>query len=334
MDPRVTPTRFGILGTGRITRRLVADLQSTDTVEVTAIASRTPSRATWYAQQYGLARGVEGYQTLLDRDDIDAVYVALPPALHHHWAIAATEAGKHVLCEKPLAMSAAQTREMFDRANRNGVRMLDATAWLHHQRTTAMKAWIDDGSIGQIGHVSASVSFYRPFQSDDHRLDVSLGGGCLLDLGWYVAGCARWATGRLPDRVFATAVDESGVPLRLTVMLWFPGDVTATLSCGYDTATRKWFEVAGTEASIICDDFTRPWEQRATRCWIHDASGSVDAHTFEDHQERSMIARFIGDEDLTPFRDAAIETQTILDAMAKSTTVAAPVDLEESASDR
>ena len=92
-------TRFGIIGTGRITRRLVADLQSTDNVSVTAIASRTDERARWYADQYGVANAVTGYQQLIQRDDVDAVYISLPPSMHAEWSIAAADAGKHVLCE-------------------------------------------------------------------------------------------------------------------------------------------------------------------------------------------------------------------------------------------
>ena len=123
-------------------------------------------------------------------------------------------------------------------------------------------AWIAEGRLGKVGHISAAVSFYQPFQSNDHRLDLELGGGCILDLGWYTCGLARFVTGRNPRAVSADAVWRQGVPQRLTAMLWFDDEVTATVSCGYDTATRKWFEVAGSTASLICDDFTRPWADR------------------------------------------------------------------------
>ena len=127
------PTRVGVIGTGRITRRLVADLQSTDDVSVTAIASRTEDRARWYADQYGIANALTGYQTLLDRDDVDAVYISLPPSLHHQWAVAAADAGKHLLCEKPLALNKKEAVEIQSAAARNKVRWLDATGWLHHE---------------------------------------------------------------------------------------------------------------------------------------------------------------------------------------------------------
>lgn len=308
-------TRFGIIGTGRITRRLVADLQSTDGVEVTAIASRTSERAQWYADQYGIRAAVEGYDTILSRDDVDAVYISLPPSMHHEWTVASAENGKHILCEKPFAVSAKQAESMAAACQSHQVRWLDATGWLHHERTDAFADWLRSDLFGEIGHISAAVSFYQPFQSGDHRLDPTLGGGCRLDLGWYACGLCRFAAGRMPISVVADTVLKQGVDQRLTAMLWFEGDVTATVSCGYDTATRKWFEVAGSSSSLICDDFTRPWADRPHRCWIHDASGKVESHTFQGSQERRMIARLIGSESLEPWQRQAMDTQRILDAI-------------------
>ncbi len=283
--------------------------------------------ARWYADQYGIATAVEGYEALLTRDDVDVVYISLPPSMHAEWSIKAAQRGKHVLCEKPLALSAAEAESISRECQQNHVRWLDATAWLHHERTDAFAAWLQSDRLGKVGHVSAAVSFYQPFQSDDHRLDGSLGGGCLLDLGWYAAGLIRFAVGRLPASVFADAVIGEGVSQRVTAMLWFADNVTATLSCGYDTATRKWFEVAGSAASLVCDDFTRPWADRPHRCWIHDASSKVEQHAFEGSQERRMITRLIADEPLDPWHQQALDTQRILDAMAKSIHTQSPVGI-------
>ncbi len=310
--------RFGVIGTGRITRRLVADLQTTDGVEVTAIASRTSDRAKWYADQYGIATAVAGYDSLLGRDDVDAVYISLPPSLHAQWSIAAAEAGKHVLCEKPLALNAEQARRITDACAEHGVRWLDATGWLHHERTAAFADWLGQKRFGELGHISTAVSFYRPFQSDDHRLDRQLGGGCLLDLAWYCVGLIRFAAGRLPLKVFASAVDLDGVPLRVSALLWYENEMTASISCGYDTATRKWFEIAGSQSSLICDDFTRPWPDRPARCWIHAADGSVEQQQFSGSQERNMISRLVGDESLDSLHQQAIDTHRVLDALQKS----------------
>ncbi len=261
---------------------------------------------------------MEGYEQLLCREDVDAVYISLPPSMHAEWAIAAASHGKHVLCEKPLATSTAEALSIDEACRDNGVRWLDATAWLHHERTAAFADWIGGDRLGRLGHISSAVSFFQPFQSGDHRLDASLGGGCLLDLGWYACGLVRFAAGRLPSTVLADAIVREGVSQRLTAMLWFDDDLTATVSCGYDTATRKWFEVAGSAASLVCDDFTRPWTDRPPRCWIHEASGKVEGNTFEGSQERGMIARFVSDQSLEPWQTRAIDTQRILEALQES----------------
>src|SRR6056297_1193845 len=313
-----TNTRFGLIGTGRITRRLVADLQSTDGCEVTAIASRSLDRATWCGGQYGVATAVAGYADLLKRDDVDAVYISLPPSLHAEWAIAAADAGKQVLCEKPLAMNADEAVRIREACRSAGVRWLCATAWLHHARTAAFRQVLSERRLGDVRHVSASVSFFEPFQTGEHRLQAPLGGGCVLDLAWYAAGLVRFALGATCESVYATSVDRDGVPIRCTAVMRFAGNQSATVSCGYDTATRKWFEIAGTDASLICDDFTRPWADKPARFWIHDASGKVDQSDFDDQQERRMIETLIGDEDLTEYHRQAIDTHRMIDAITAS----------------
>jgi predicted dehydrogenase len=321
-------TRFGVMGTGRITRRLVADLQSTDGVEVTAIASRDANRAKWFADQYGIAAPVTGYETLLAREDVDAVYISLPPSLHTEWTKKAAQQKKHILCEKPLALRVDDVLDLAQSCQDNDVRWLDATAWLHNARTRHFRELLDANRFGTIGHISTGVSFYRPFLSDDHRLSPELGGGALLDLGWYCAGLIRFAAGQLPSRVVAQATFENGVPLRVTAIMNFANGITATVSCGYDTATRKWCEIAGSAASLVCDDFTRPWANKPAGAWIHEASGEVHKLGFEGSQEQAMIARLISDEPLHEYWQQAIDTQQMLDAMAQSIQTETAVTLD------
>ncbi|MDA8697532.1 Gfo/Idh/MocA family oxidoreductase [Rhodopirellula sp.] len=326
-DKTFTPSkrRFGVLGTGRITRRLIADLQSIDEVEVTAIASREISRAKWCADQHGIPAFVQGYENLIQREDVDAIYIALPPSLHYPFAIATAENKKDLLCEKPFALNSAQM-EAIDAAFQKN-RWLDATGWLHHPRTQSFANWLKEGSLGKISHLSAALSFYQPFQSNDHRLQPELGGGCLLDLGWYIFGFTRFFMRQMPRSIYADAIVKEGVTQRVNAMLWFENDVTASISCGYDAATRKWFEVAGSAASLICDDFTRPWHDRPTRCWIHEASGKVQSHSFEGNQEQQMIKNFISGEPLRHLQNQAIDTQRMIDAATLSIESGSKVDL-------
>lgn len=398
-----SPVRFAIMGTGRITRRLIADIQSTPGATVTAIASRSAERARWQADNFGIPHAVAGYDGLLNRDDVDAIYIALPPALHCQWTVAACGAGKHVLCEKPLAVSAGEVQQMLDAATTANVRLLDAAAWLHHDRTNQFRQWLTPDELpprtdaldcevpeeetfapfrmGTLRHVSASVSFRSPFQDGDHRLDAGLGGGCLLDLGWYAAGLIRFAAGRLPVSVYADGIHHGGIVQRVSATMRFTDDLTATLSCGFDTATRKWCEIAGEDSSIVCDDFTRPWPDKPARSWVHEASGKVHSFTAQAsptqssptqsspnqpkpaaestagqssgdpqigatgtepatplcHQERQMIQEFIrrirmGRTDLSERDswDQAMQTQQILDALAKSIAAGEPVVLSPS----
>lgn len=352
-----SPVRFAIMGTGRITRRLIADIQSTPGATVTAIGSRSEERARWQADNFGIPHAISGYQELLTRDDVDAVYIALPPSLHCQWTVAACKAGKHVLCEKPLAVSADEVIAMFDAATSANVRLLDAAAWLHHDRTAQFRGWLqpdedaekpdlldsdtpDDESpapfrLGKLRHLSAAVSFRSPFQDGDHRLDASLGGGCLLDLGWYAAGLIRFAAGRLPISVYADGIQREGIINRVSATMCFSDELTGTLSCGFDTATRKWCEIAGEDASIVCDDFTRPWPDKPARSWVHEASGKVHSFTADAsrsttespicHQEREMIQEFVrriglGQSDPAEREswEQALQTQQILDALARS----------------
>jgi predicted dehydrogenase len=317
----VAELRVGVLGTARIARRIIADMQRVEGLAVVAIGSRSKERASWYAKQYGVAHAVEDYGALLARSDIDAVYIPLPPALHAPWCIAAANAGKHLLCEKPLACSPEEA-DAIDQACRDaGVQWLDATAWLHHPRSQQIIDWVQQQTLGPLRHVSASVSFFEPFQANDHRLMHSLGGGCLLDLGWYTAGLFVAVAGSM-NCLAATATYEGDISRHVAALVTNEdATITGTLDCGFDTATRKWFEVAGTDASAVCDDFTRPWPDRPTRCWVHDRAGQVKSHTFSNEQEQSMLVRWrdaiLGRVDLSTLQQQALRTQRAIAAIAQ-----------------
>lgn len=239
-------------------------------------------------------------------------------------------AKKTILCEKPLAISGDEAEQIARVCAEEGVRWLDATAYFHHRRTVEMRDIVRRGELGQLGHISAAVSFYRPFQAGEHRLDKSLGGGCLLDLGWYAVSLACIMAQSAPTRVFADhTVTENDVPIRTVGTLWFADNITASLSVGYDTATRKWFEVAGSEASLICDDFTRPWLERPTRFWIHDAKGSVTANEIADRQEPRMIETLIGDQPLDEYNQLSVTTQRVLEQLDRSANSGQPVMMSE-----
>jgi len=147
-------------------------------------------------------------------------------------------------------------------------------------------------------------------------------------LAWYTCGLAVFVMQDLPRSVYAQAVMRDGVPYRVTGILQFRDDTSATISCGYDTATRKWFEIAGSSASLICDDFTRTWADKPARFWVHDAAGKADQLDFTGHQERQMIQRLISGEDLRFYQDQAVRTQRTLDAVNESIEQNSMVEIE------
>ncbi len=307
--------RIGVMGTARIAKRLVAAMQATDGVLVTAIASRTAARASWYAQQYGIQRSFGTYEEILRSEEVDAIYLPLPPALHAPWAEQVALAGKHLLCEKPLAISPTEAGQLDVTFRERGLQWLDATGWLHHERTQVMRKIVDE-RLGTLKHVSVAVSFFEPFQSVEHRLMPEMGGGCLLDLGWYAIGLGCWAVGGPPRIEAALGEQRQGVWTRVSALLRWPSGTTGMVNCAYDTTSRKWFEVAGEQASLVCDDFTRPWPDKPGSFWVHDRSGGVEREKFTGSQEVRMIAAWrdaiAGTGDLRAYQEQALVTQATL----------------------
>lgn len=316
--------RFGILGAARIARKLAPAIQQAEGAELVAIASRDAAKAEAFASEYNIPRSFGSYEALLDCDDIDAVYLPLPPSLHLPWTRAAAERGKHVLCEKPLAATADQAREMAEVCRAAGVQLLDGTMWLHHPRAAAMQTFIHNGSLGQLRRATTVFTFYGDFlPNDDFRHSRPYGGGSLLDLGWYCVGATLWAFGSLPERVWAWANWQNDVDIDFLGQIWFAGERTASLECGFRTMRRKWLEIAGTHGSIVCDDFTRPKNPDQPRFWTHDADGNATTHTvLGPPQEICMIENFCQAVREGTLREdwtaAAVATQVVCDALDRS----------------
>ena len=329
------PIRWGILGTARIARKIAAAIAQIDDVELAGVASRDLSRAKTWAHEHGARRAYGSYEALLTDPDIDAVYIPLPPSMHAEWTIAAADAGKHVLCEKPLAMNGAEAQRMADACAKAGVQLMDGVMWLHHPRTDEMQRAIASGSLGDLRRLTAAFSFHwDPLPLDDFRFRRDLGGGALLDLGWYCVGAALWAFGEPPRRVLADAYEQHGVDLRFSAWMWFRGDRMASFDCAFDTSMRKWLEVAGTRASIVCDDFTRPWKPDKPRFWIHGAEGKASEHVSPAPLQEVCMLRSFGDAIRSgrlrqewPAR--AIETQRVCDALLQSARDGRPVAVDE-----
>ena len=325
--------RWGILSTANIAAKVGRAIKLANGATLVAVASRTTERAKSWATQHGVGRAYGSYQALLKDPEIDAVYIPLPPSMHAEWTIKAAEHGKHVLCEKPLAVNLAEATAMAAACQRNGVQLMDGVMWAHHERTEKMKQIIDSGELGQLRRTTAAFTFnWDTVPQNNIRVRPELGGGSLGDLGYYCVRALLWSLGELPLQVYATARYENGVDFNLAALLWFSEGRVASFDCGFDAALRKWFEVAGTQASLICDDFTVPWKEETARFWVHNAQGKAAEHRVDNCiQEVRMIecfSRIVQTGKLEPqWITDAVNTMRVCDALLRSAKERRVVDL-------
>jgi predicted dehydrogenase len=252
------PLRWGILGTARINRRIIPPLKASAGNRLLAVASRDAARAAAHAREWGVERAHGSYEALLADPGIDAVYVPLPNHLHAEWTIRAARAGKHVLCEKPLALSVAEVDAMETAAREGGVVLAEAFMYRHHPQTLRVKELVDGGAIGAVRFVRGTFSFplTRP---DDVRLRPEWGGGCLWDVGCYPLSFARFVLGAEPVEVTGSQVrGPTGVDETFAGQLVFPGGVLAQVDAGFRSPSRTHFEIAGTEGTIVVPEPWRP----------------------------------------------------------------------------
>ncbi|MGH3102328.1 MAG: Gfo/Idh/MocA family protein, partial [Thermoleophilia bacterium] len=251
--------RWGVLSTASIGRLVIEAARAADHAEFVAVASRDADRARAFADELGLEAGFGSYEELLASSAVDAVYVPLPVALHTAWTVKALEAGKHVLCEKPLATSAAGAARCFDAAEAAGRHCVEGLMYRHHPQTTLARELVAGGAIGRLAYVRAALSVSVP--PDDIRRSVRLGGGALGDLGCYCVSAIRLFAGE-PAQVWAAQVRDgpAGVDLHLAATLRLPGDVLAQFDVALDLTRRDELELVGTEGHLTIPD---PWLCRA-----------------------------------------------------------------------
>lgn len=246
--------RWGLLSTARINEQLIAAGPG----RFVAVGSRSLARAQAYAQIHHIPHAHGSYEALLADDDVDVIYVSLPNGLHVEWTLRALAAGKHVLCEKPLAARADEVVRCFDAAEAAGLVLSEGFMWRHHPQANRLLELLADGTVGRPLLIRAAFAFALSAE-DDVRWDPALGGGALLDVGCYCVSAARLIAGE-PERVAGEAVLASGaVDLRFAGLLRFPGDLVASFDCGLEGPARAELEVIGSEGSLCLYD---PWHGR------------------------------------------------------------------------
>ena len=250
-----SPLRLGILSTANIARHFITGVRPSATVKVLAVASRDEAKAASFAGEMGIPRHYGTYEALLADRDIDAVYNPLPNSLHAEWSIRATEAGKHVLCEKPLAVTAAEARSMFAAARRRGVQLVEGYPYRAQPQTLKLKELLDAGALGRVQMIQASMGFIMT-NAANIRLSPALAGGALMDVGVYPVSLARMVAKARPLQVSALAQwTEGGVDRSLAATIEFPGGLLAQISCSFSTMTYRQALIAGSEG-IVQTTFT------------------------------------------------------------------------------
>ena len=241
---------WGILGTARVTRHLVPAFAASPTNRLVAVASRSRDRVEEYAEQWGIEKRYASYADLLADPYIDAVYIPLPNHMHARWALRAAEAGKHVLCEKPLALTREDVTALQDAATRYSVTIAEAFMYRHHPRTIRVKQLVQQGAIGELHMIRGAFTFTldRP---EDVRWIPEWGGGGLWDVGCYPVSFARYAVGHEPTRVYGEAVmGPTGVDVSFTGSMRFPGDVLMTFDAGIRSPFRMEMTFVGSTGTL------------------------------------------------------------------------------------
>ncbi len=328
MSDPVKTIRWGILGCARIARRgLVPGIRASATGTLHAIASRDPATARAWAEEFGVPRSYGSYQELLDDPNVNAVYIPLPNEQHRPWVLAAADAGKPILCEKPLARDAREAALMVEHCRRRGVLLMEAFMWRHQPRTRDLRALVARGTIGELRLIRSSFSF--PIAPGDWRLDPSRGGGALWDVGCYGVSAARLFADSEPVAARAIAhLGPDGVNMSLASVLEFPGGVLAAIDCSFEQPFACRYELVGTRGVIEVPDAYLPPAQGKPTARLRTTGTGSDSDAASDQiqtlefesvdQYAAMVDAFAGSLEAQRLLDPAedgLAQMTVLDRL-------------------
>jgi D-xylose 1-dehydrogenase (NADP+, D-xylono-1,5-lactone-forming) len=320
--------RWGILSTADINRKVIPGLRRSEKAELIAVASRDAAPAETYAREWQIDRAYGSYDELLADSDVEAIYNPLPNTMHVDWSIKALEAGKHVLCEKPLTRHPEDAVKAFDAADRAGRVLSEAFMYRHNPQTKKLKELIDSGTIGELRLVRSAFS-YGMYDEQNIRLRTDLEGGALMDVGCYCVSGLRLLGGE-PERVWGEAwYGPSGTDWVFTGTLRFPGSVIAIFDCGTAMTERDELEAIGSEGSLFLDD---PWHCNRPVIEVRRKDGveRIDIEPADSYQlEVENVSDVIrGRGELLLGREDALAQARALEALHESATRSEPVKLE------
>ena len=298
-----TKIRWGVVSTANIGRiAVIPAIQASHNGVVAAVASRDMDRAQAFASKLGIPKAYGSYEALLEAADIDAVYIPLPNSMHRLWTVRAAEAGKHVLCEKPLGLNASECLEMEAAAGRRNVKLMEAFMYRFHPRTEKVLEMVRSGVIGELRMIQGAFTF-RLTRPDNIRLKAELGGGALMDVGCYCVNISRTVAGAEPVAAQAFARwNPNGVDEQLAGTLVFPNDLPAQFDCSLAMERREVYAVAGTEASLTIPRAFLPGDADAV---IEESRGRSETkqHVVKGADEYRLMVEHFADcilQDRTP----------------------------------
>jgi xylose dehydrogenase (NAD/NADP) len=319
--------KWGIVSTADINRKVIPGAHASPKVELVAVASRDQARADEYAKTWEIERAYGSYEALIADPEIEAVYISLPNTMHCDWSVRALEAGKHVLCEKPLSRHPDEVEAAFDAAARAGLSLSEAFMYRHSPQTRRAKELVDGGAIGELRLVRSAFS-YSLYDEDNIRLRTDVEGGALMDVGCYTVSGSRLFAGE-PEKAHGEAwFGPSGTDWVFGGTLRFPGDVLALFDCGTAMPERDELEAIGSEGSLFLDD---PWhctvpviELRRDGKIERIELPPVDSYRLELENVSDAIR---GEGELLLGRDDAVGQARALEALYESATNGRPVSL-------
>jgi xylose dehydrogenase (NAD/NADP) len=242
--------RWGLLSTARINRLIIPAIRASARSDVTTVASRDGATGRAYAREWNIPRVHGSYEALLDDPAVDVIYIGLPNSLHVEWTVRAIEAGKHVLCEKPMALEPEGIDRIADAVRRTGFAAAEGFMYRHHPLTHAVESIVASGRLGPIRTYKGAFTFPLT-RENDVRLDPALGGGSLWDVGCYPATYACLLAGAAPVEVFGwQQVGPTGIDLEFSGMMRFADGSVAQFDSGFVGPFRADMEVVGRDASL------------------------------------------------------------------------------------
>jgi len=319
--------KWGFLSTADINRKLIPGAHASEKVGLLAVASRDKNRAEAYADEWEIPRAYGSYEDLLADPEIEAVYISLPNTMHVEWSIEALEAGKHVLCEKPLTRHPEEADAAFDVAERTGRLLSEAFMYRHNPQTAKVVELVHGGAIGELRLIRSAFS-YGLYDFENIRLRTDVEGGALMDVGCYnVSGCRL--LGGEPQRVWGEAwYGPSGTDWIFTGTLRLPGDVIATFDCGTALPERDELEAIGSEGSLFLDD---PWHCNVPVIELRRGSEieRIELEPLDSYrlELENMSDAIRGETELLLGREDALAQARALEALHRSAATGAPVSL-------